>query len=198
MGGNDITSQQVKTPRLFVALPVSDEIQKGCEALQAIGKTKTASVRWVDPKQIHLTLVFLGWTDPALQSKIEAVIQEIAGDFPPFTLKVTGLGAFPKLHSPKVIWAGVAEERPLMTLQHALAEKIGSVGIVLESRPYRPHLTLGRVQEGKVSEPFTRWIGQEKGAPIGECPASRVALMESRLRPEGSIYTARFVAALQG
>src|SRR5581483_12250999 len=127
MGGNDIT-EQVKTPRLFVALPVSEEIQKGCEALQAIGKTKTASVRWVDPKQIHLTLVFLGWTDPALQSKIEAVIQEIAGDSPPFTLKVTGLGVFPKLHAPKVIWAGVAEEKPLMELQHALAEKIGAAG----------------------------------------------------------------------
>lgn len=166
--------------------------------MQAVGKTKTTSVKWVDPAQLHLTLVFLGWTDPPLQSRIEAVIQRAAAGIPPFTLKVNGMGVFPKLRSPKVIWAGVAEEEPLMTLQQALAEEIGAAGIALERRPYRPHLTLGRVREGNVPEPFTRWISQEKGARIGECAASQVMLMESRLRPEGSVYDSLFAAALKG
>jgi len=165
--------------------------------LQAVGKTKTTSVRWVDPKQIHLTLVFLGWTDPPLQSRIEAVIQKVAAGASPFTLKVNGMGVFPKLLSPKVIWAGVAEEAPLMTLQQTLSEELGAAGLSLERRPYRPHLTLGRVREGNVPEPLIRWIGQEKEARSGECAVSRVMLMESRLRPEGSFFIALFTSKLK-
>lgn len=188
----------MKTPRLFVALPISEEIRKGCEALQAVGKTKTAAVRWVDPQQIHLTLVFLGWTDPSLRVRIEEVIQKVSDRSAPFSINVTGLGVFPKLRSPKVVWVGVPEEAALMKLQHDLAEKIGSLGITIESRSYRPHLTLGRVSEGTVSDPFTDWITQEKGIQIGRCVVSEVALMESQLRPGGSEYDCLFASTLKG
>jgi RNA 2',3'-cyclic 3'-phosphodiesterase len=188
----------MKTPRLFVALPISEEIRKGCEALQTVGKTKTTGVRWVDPQQIHLTLVFLGWTDRSLQERIEAVIQEVAGGAPPFSIDVAGLGVFPRLRSPKVVWAGIPEAAPLMKLQHDLAEKIGSLDIPLETRPYRPHLTLGRVKDGGVSDPFVQWITQEKGVQIGRCAVSEVVLMESRLKPGGSVYGRLFTSPLKG
>jgi 2'-5' RNA ligase len=188
----------MKTPRLFVALPISEEIQKGCEALQAIGKTKTTSVKWIDPKQIHLTLVFLGWTDRPLRTRIEEVIQEVSENSPPLSITVTGLGVFPRLRSPKVVWAGIPEEAALMKLQHTLTEKIGSLGVTMESRPYRPHLTLGRVKDGTVSDPFIRWITQEKTIQIGRCAVSQLALMESHLRPGGSEYDCLFTSKLKG
>lgn len=188
----------MKTPRLFIALPISDEIRKECEALQAVGKTKIASVKWVDPRQIHLTLVFLGWTDPTLQAEIERVIREVSEAAAPFSINVTGLGVFPQLRSPKVVWAGVPEEKPLMALQQALAKKIGSAGLPLESRPYRPHLTLGRVREGSVPDPFVRWITEEKEKTLGTCAVTQVMLMESQLGPGGSVYNCRFASALKG
>ena len=188
----------MKTPRLFVALPISEEIRKGCEALQAIGKTKTTSVKWIDPQQIHLTLVFLGWTDPSLRSRIEEVVQEVSEGSPPFSLNVTGLGVFPRLRSPKVVWVGIPEESALMKLQQELAHQIGLLGITMEARPYRPHLTLGRIKEGAVSDPFIHWISQEKEIQIGRCHVSQVALMESQLRPGGSEYNCLFAATLKG
>ena len=187
----------MKTPRLFIALPISEEIRKGCEALQAIGKTKTASVKWVDLEQIHLTLVFLGWTDPSLRERIEEVIQEVSEESPPFSIRVTGLGVFPRLRSPKVVWVGVSEEAALMKLQQGLTKKIGSLGIELETRPYRPHLTLGRVKEGPVHAPFIHWITQEKGIQIGGCAVSQVALMGSQLSPGGSVYDRLFTSTLK-
>ena len=184
----------MKTPRLFIALPISEEIRKGCEALQAIGKTKTTSVKWIDPQQIHLTLVFLGWTDSSLRARIEEVIQEVSERSSPFSINVNGLGVFPPLRSPKVVWAGIPEETPLMKLQQDLTDRIGSLGIPLEKRPYRPHLTLGRVREGFASDPFTRWITQEKEVQIGQCTVSQVVLMESQLRPAGSVYESLFAS----
>jgi 2'-5' RNA ligase len=188
----------MKTPRLFIALPISEEIRKECQALQEIGKTKTSSVKWVDPKQIHLTLVFLGWTDPSLRAEVDGLIQTVSEESPPFSIDVTGLGVFPRLQSPKVVWVGIPEEAALMKLQHDLAEKIGSLGIPLEKRPYRPHLTLGRVKEGAVSDPFIHWITQERDIQIGRCDFSQVALMESQLRPGGSQYECLFASPLKG
>lgn len=183
-------SESIRTVRLFIALPISGEIKKRCEELQQVGKEKIPSVRWVDPKQIHLTLVFLGWTDPTLRDRIGEAIQETTRSQPPFTLRVIGMGVFPKVQAPKIIWVGVSEEAALMRLQKELAGRIDRLGLPVETRPYRPHLTLGRVREGGVPDQdwFSRWIAGEKGHEIGTCEMTEVALMESRSSPGGSVY----------
>lgn len=183
--------------RLFIALPISEEIRKRCEALGEIGRQKASSVRWIDPEQIHLTLFFLGWTDPALQPKIEAQIQEAARKVAPFSVQVTGLGVFPKLSSPKVFWAGLSSEPTLLALQQNLSTRMAALGFSMETRPYRPHLTLGRIK-GAVPDAFTRWVVEGSGLQIGRCEMETVTLMESRMRPEGSIYTPLFTTALGG
>jgi 2'-5' RNA ligase len=183
--------------RLFIALPISHEIRKRCEALEEIGRQKTSSIRWVDPEQIHLTLFFLGWTDPALQPKIETQIREAARESAPFSAQVTGLGVFPKPSSPKVFWVGVSNEPTLLALQENLSARMGGLGFSVETRPYRPHLTLGRMK-GPVPEAFKRWVTEGNGLQIGRCEMETVMLMESRMRPEGSIYTPLFTTALGG
>lgn len=181
--------------RLFVALPISEEIRERCASLQEIGRQKASAIRWVDPEQIHLTLFFLGWTDPALRPKIEAQVYEAARLSAPFSVQVTGLGVFPKPASPKVFWVGVSDEAPLLALQLALSERMAALGFPVERRPYRPHLTLGRVK-GAVPAGFTNWVAEESRREIGRCEMEKVALMESRMKPEGSIYTPLFAAGL--
>jgi 2'-5' RNA ligase len=183
--------------RLFIALPISNEIRKRCEALEEIGRQKASSIRWVNPEQIHLTLFFLGWTDPALQPKIEAQIREAARESAPFSVQVTGLGVFPKPSSPKVFWVGLSSEPTLLALQQNLSDRMGTLGFSVETRPYRPHLTLGRIK-GAVPEAFTRWVVEGSGLQIGHCDMETVTLMESRMRPEGSIYTPLFTTTLGG
>lgn len=183
--------------RLFIALPISEEIRKRCEALEEIGRQKASSIRWVNPEQIHLTLFFLGWTDPALQPNIEAQIREAAREASPFSLEVRGLGVFPKPSAPKVFWAGASNEPILLALQQNLSARMAALGFSIETRPYRPHLTLGRIK-GSVPDAFTRWVAEGNGLQIGRCEMETVTLMESRMRPEGSIYTPLFTTALGG
>lgn len=181
--------------RLFVALPISEEIRKQCVSLQEIGRQKASSIRWVAPEQIHLTLFFLGWTDPAMQPKIETEIRETAARSVSFLVQISGLGLFPKPAAPKVFWVGVSNESPLLSLQQVLSERMASLGFPVETRPYRPHLTLGRVK-GSVPDGFIRWVAEESRLQIGECDMESLLLMESRMRPEGSIYTPLFTAGL--
>ncbi len=183
--------------RLFIALPISYEIRKRCEALEEIGRQKASSIRWVDPEQIHLTLFFLGWTDPALQPKIEAQIQEAAREAAPFAVQVAGLGVFPKLSSPKVFWLGLSDEPALLSLQQNLSMRMAALGFPIETRPYRPHLTLGRIK-GSIPDSFTRWVKEGSSLQVGRCEMESVMLMESRMRPEGSIYTPLFTTTLGG
>ncbi len=183
--------------RLFIALPISEEIRKRCEALEEIGRQKVSSIRWIDPGQIHLTLFFLGWTDPALQPSMEAQIREAAREAAPFSVQVAGLGVFPKPSSPKVFWVGVSSDPALLALQQNLSMRMAALGFSMEARPYRPHLTLGRIK-GPVPEDFTRWVTEGGGLQIGRCEMETVTLMESRTGPEGSIYIPLFTTALGG
>ena len=183
--------------RLFIALPISEEIRKRCEALEEIGRQKASSIRWVAPEQIHLTLFFLGWTDPALQPKIETQIQEAAREATPFSIQVTGLGVFPKPSAPRVFWVGLSSEPALLALQQSLSTRMAALGFPMETRPYRPHLTLGRIK-GPVPEAFTRWVIEGSGLQIGRGEMDTVMLMESRMKPEGSVYTPLFTTTLGG
>ncbi len=183
--------------RLFIALPISDEIQKQCEVLQEIGRQMSAPVRWVAPRQIHLTLFFLGSTDTALQSMIEAEMREAAHQSAPFSVEVTGLGVFPHLSAPKVIWVGLSSEPMLLTLQKNISMRMAKIGFPPEERPYRPHLTLGRVK-GVPSDTFSRWITEGRALRIGQCAMKVVSLVESCRSSEGSVYISRFSSPLGG
>ena len=190
----------MKTLRLFIALPISEEIRKRLKGLQEIGRGKSVSARWVAPDKIHLTLVFLGWTDPALQEKIEEEVDEGARLSPPFTLHVGGLGVFPRLQAPKVIWAGVEAAPDLIALQRQLSMRMAGLGFELDARPYSPHLTLGRVESlpRKSLDSFAEWITEGKDLEVGRCSVKEVVLMKSELQPGGSIYINLFASKLRG
>lgn len=177
--------------RLFVAVPFSETILERCRALQGRGQTRDVAIRWCPPEQLHLTLLFLGEIKRSDQVEIERILLETATKFSPFTLRISGLGLFPKPKKPRVLWAGISQEPSLMNLQKMLVEKIGGLGIPLEKRPYRPHLTLARIS-GKVGRsfaPLIGWMHEEKGVEIGSAKIEEVVLMESRLKPQGTQYS---------
>ena len=188
----------METIRLFIASPISRDIQEALRGLQETGKTKVSSIRWVKPEKIHLTWIFLGWTDSGLQAKIEESIREAALPSTSFDLSVTGLGVFPRLNAPRVVWAGIREEKNLTALHRKLSTAMASLGFPREERPFRPHLTLGRVEKGAVPDSFIRWVAQEKDLEIGRCEIREVVLMKSELKPGGSVYTPLFTSTFGG
>lgn len=177
--------------RSFIAIPVPDD---GIQALQAVVKEFDPeigrSVRWVRPEGIHLTLKFMGNIPAGMVEQVLAALPSVTKDFSPFSLAMSGLGAFPSLRKPRVLWAGLEGDLEVLSaLQQAVDEAVGDLGLPREQRPFSPHLTLGRVRR-EASEGQLRRIAEVVGA--GQLPstpswtADTVNLMRTELDPAGS------------
>ncbi len=190
------------TRRLFIAIPIDEAIQKQIATLREEGvqagliTEKGSRISWARLEQLHVTLIFLGETPLRLRGPIEQVIHEAAKATPPFSLTLSGLSVFPSLSKPRIIFAGIVEEASLMVLHRELAFGIEALGVQLESRPFQPHLTVGRIQTGGLSENGKRWIVEKGQVEIGDQEVTSIHLMASQLHPTGSVYTSLYACDL--
>lgn len=182
--------------RTFIALPVTDTVQKKLGNLQAAFDKENMPLRWVKPENIHLTLAFLGEVESHLIGSLGKVIEKIASDNSMMLLTVQGLGVFPTIRRPKVLWAGITEDTDRLTkLKRALdvgLEIMPELGYVPEKRPFKAHLTLARIKKVKrqldARQLSTAMIKFQAG--ISSVMDIRVVcLMKSELTPKGAIYT---------
>ncbi len=184
--------------RAFIAVDLTSEIQKAIGDIQAALGRFLASIRWVKPESIHVTLKFLGEISETQQKQIESVCSERQGGLSPFEISVTGIGFFPNVRAPRVVWLGINQGKAeLETLAAFVEESCRSVGFPAEARPFSPHVTIGRVK----SLPHIRTF-QEAAAPFthAECgltPVHQFFLYESQLARGGSIYTKRATFELE-
>ena len=183
--------------RAFIAVPLSDEVKSG---LADVARTLAASiprgaVRWVRPEQIHLTLWFLGDTPTDQLAAVQRGMDVAAESNLPFTLHLGDLGCFPSFQRPRVIWIGLAgEEGRLASLKVALDAQLLALGRIPENKPFRAHLTLGRVKD----ERDVRGVEWTAEIPHLAVPITTLHLIESQLRPDGPVYTIRHTSPLTG
>ena len=163
--------------RAFIAVGVPTAARRALgSVIQDLKRKRVTGVRWVEPKGIHATLKFLGEIEPeSVDSVMEGLDRACVGSAP-FTVRLSGTGAFPSTRGPKVIWVGLSGDMDRMKiLQTSIDEEMHSVlGLDIETRRFNPHLTLGRVRNGvlpagqqdigKVLESFKRkespeWTG---------------------------------------
>jgi len=150
-------------------------------------------VRWVQPEGIHLTLKFLGQTPLDQIEGIVKALSSACASLCPFTCTVGGLGCFPNLRRPRVIWVGVQEPTgALSRLQEALEGACAESGFKRERRAFHPHLTLGRLRD-RASADQRRAIGEliqgTEVTSLGTVSAKGISLIRSDLRPRGAVYT---------
>lgn len=190
------------TWRLFIAIELPPEVREGLISIQTSLKKEAPpqTVRWVNPDGIHLTLKFLGDTPLAqlevLKEKLDAVVQ----GSPPFMLATSGVGCFPNVRRPRVVWAGIhqAADR-VAALRDAVEAHIAPLGFPTENRAFSPHLTLGRVrQEARRAdvERLGEMINRATFKEVYEWQVHSVALIRSELKPTGAVYTTLYQAAL--
>lgn len=175
--------------RTFLAVELPGTIQKKIGEVQKDLKSSGADVRWVSPGNIHLTLKFFGNIE---ESVIQNIVQSIEGplqDTSPFCLKVQGMGAFPNLKNPRVIWIGLQEGKEgIISIQKQLERAFERIGFQPEDRPFHPHLTLGRVKSNRGKNELVRGMEGYK-EEFGNFQVEKVILFKSDLRPMGPIYT---------
>jgi 2'-5' RNA ligase len=168
--------------RLFVALPLPDDVAQGLLALQS----GVPGARWSTREQLHLTLRFIGEVDGRHANAVDEVLSSIS--VPHFTIELKGVGAFGG-KNPRALWVGVAANDGLLHLQRKIESAIQRLGFPAEERKYTPHVTLARLRAtpaGRVMD-YLSDHGLYASPPF---EASEFVLFSSRLTPNGSIYVA--------
>jgi len=184
--------------RTFVAVPIPEPLILAAGDYQEYLKQLEAPVRWVRPENLHITLKFLGDVDSSrLQGVIFAIRAALASETS-FSAALGGSGVFPNSRSPRVIWMGVDQGASrLSRLVNRVETAVAGLGFERETRPFRPHITLGRVKSNKGLSPL---LSNLEMNPFdgGKMSVDEVHLMKSTLTPEGAIYEQIEVFNLRG
>lgn len=175
--------------RLFVAVNLPDVVRRGIRTATEPLRRADLPVNWVEEAGIHLTLKFLGDVDESRQGEIATGVAAATRGAKSFLMPISGFGAFPSVERPRVIWVGCEGVPSLELLQHRMEQEMERLGFPVEGRPFRPHLTLGRVKKDGAPARFRSLEGLLDGLAFeSESLVQSVELMESRLGPGGSAY----------
>jgi 2'-5' RNA ligase len=187
--------------RAFIAIDLSPAVSRRMEEVAGELKQRLQNipVRWVPVKNIHLTLKFLGDVSLANLEMLKKILQAQALGQHPFEISVDGVGAFPSVHRPRVIWIGVEAPAELSAIQHGIDIETARLGYAREDRPFSPHLTLGRVSRNATNQD-THQIAEVLSAylvgALGTTRVQALHLYKSDLQPGGAVYTQLFSASL--
>jgi 2'-5' RNA ligase len=168
--------------RLFVAIRPPAPVR--ARLLDLMGGI--AGARWRTEEQIHLTLRFIGEVDRHMASDVDAALGAVR--HPPFALALSGLGGFDRRGEPATLWAGVTPHEPLRALHRKIDQALVRAGLEPERRAYLPHITLARLARG--AGPIAPLIEGHGGLSGPEFEVGDFRLYESRLTPEGPLYSA--------
>jgi 2'-5' RNA ligase len=176
--------------RTFIAVPLPRRVREAAGALQGLLKGQGGRLKWVRPDGMHLTLKFLGDVDPARVPEIEQALAAAAGSAAPFTLDVRGIGVFPGMRKPRVLWMGVKGQLDLLSaLQVAVESELVRIGFPAEQRPFRAHLTLARIKVPiRLSLP-PEILSKAEGMGSGAFTVERICVFRSELKPAVAVYT---------
>jgi len=169
--------------RLFVSLELPESVrQRLAERNPHLG-----GVRWLEPRQVHLTLSFLGNVPEDVQEKLEKHLSAI--EWKSFFLPLTGFGAFPGKGRPNVIWIGVGSGHPhLFQLHKRVQEAALAAGLEPDLHSFHPHVTIARCRDVSP-ETIRPFLKAHAGFDAGMIHVDSFALFSSDLRAEGSIFT---------
>lgn len=184
--------------RLFVAIPLPAATREGLHRAAAPLRRAAPDLRWTDPERLHLTIRFLGDTEEAMVGPVGDAVRTVAAAHAAVPLVIRGAGAFPTLRRARVVWAGVEPSGRLELLHHDVEVALDALGIPVEGRPFRPHVTLARVKaplDAEVTRALARAVRRFDFE--SEDPVSSLDLMQSSLTQEGSTYRCLVSAPLR-
>lgn len=177
--------------RSFIAIELDKQTQENLARIQNELKPSGADIKWVEPKNIHLTLKFMGDIETDLIAKIKNILEDLSKIHRKFSATINELGAFPTSRSPRVIWAGIETGKEnSISIASDLENNLSKLGIPKEERDFVPHLTLGRVKSPINRFKLSELLNKNKNISDLNFVADRIVLFKSTLTPKGPIYEA--------
>jgi 2'-5' RNA ligase len=174
--------------RIFIALKI-DPGTKLTGILQSLKSLEAEEkINWVNLTNIHITLAFLGDTEEDRIKIAGLLVKRECSGFGEFTFMLKGAGLFRNFRDPRVIWIGIAESAMLIRLNEKIATGLRDTGFRIEDRPFKPHITIGRIKFLGRPEILKSFLEKYDEDEIQEVIVKEVILFESILRPSGPIY----------
>jgi 2'-5' RNA ligase len=174
--------------RAFLAVEISEEMRDRLVRFQRTLREGGASLKLVEPENLHLTLKFLGEVEEGRLGEVEEALRRGVKGFSPFTLEVKGTGVFPSSQYVRVIWAGVGEGwEKVSSLQRSLDRELAKLGFPRDT-DFVPHLTLARVKNLRERGAFLQLVERGRKEEFGKVEVREVHLKKSTLTPKGPIY----------
>jgi 2'-5' RNA ligase len=177
------------TIRSFLAFDIDDQkiLSRLAEA-QGMLANSGADLKMVKPKNIHMTIRFLGDIHPPMIDSIYEEMKQIS--YTPFTVELVGLGAFPKLNYPRVVWAGIKKgANELKDVFGQLEPRLRGLGFNPDMKGFSPHLTIARVRTGRNKARLAELVRELEDYEFGTIRAECLRLKKSDLTPRGPVYT---------
>jgi 2'-5' RNA ligase len=189
-----------KNIRAFLAIERPEDILQAMTRLQEKLKREISGrISWTKPQGQHLTLKFFGDISTEDVKNICSAVQKRIVSESKLNLKVETLGVFPDARRPRVIWCGVTGDvEKLINLQKKLDDELAAIGFPSEDRPFRAHLTLGRIKDPSGFSGISEALTKYNTFAAGEFNCTELILFQSHLTPQGAIYTKLAEFALGG
>ena len=178
------------TIRSFIAVALPPSIVDYINNIKESLYSYRFKVRWVKSETIHLTLKFLGDINASDIEAVGAAMDRAVEETAPITLSVKGAGVFPGIKRPRVVWLGMGGQVPLLiALQKALDENLADAGFEKEKRPFKAHLTLGRVKGAIDAAMLGKALSEMMNFVSTPFVVDSILLIKSELKPSGPVYT---------
>ena len=181
---------EINMKRIFIAVKIDpgDTLIRMISSLRS--GLKNEKIKWSDPENFHITLAFLGDTENNKIKEINKMLKLACEGFGEFEIIIKGLGVFKNLNDPRVIWTGIEPSDKLNTLQESVRIGLKETDIIPEDRPFKPHLTLGRIKSIQDNDVLKTLIDGYKNMELQKQEINAVILYESILSRNGAVYKA--------
>ena len=175
--------------RAFIAIDLPDLVLEQCRRISERLRGLGLEARFTQPESIHLTLKFLGNIEQHQIPNIVDVLTATSRSYDPFKLRVGGVGVFPKLGNPRVVWVGIEVQPTLGEVQQNIEKGTESLGFSRELRDFHPHLTVARLKTRKNLDLLAGYVqGDGESEEAGTFIVEAIHLYLSELNPAGAKY----------
>lgn len=174
--------------RTFIAVKVDagDRIREAFEILKS--DLRNEAVRWTDINKMHITLAFLGDTSEDTIKEVSLMLKDICSNYKNFGFTLSRLGIFRNINDPRVIWAGIENSEELTILAKQIKNGLDGIGVDIEEKEFRPHLTLGRLKRIQNKKSLEYLLKRYDDYKFQDVYVTEVIFYESILQSSGSIY----------
>jgi len=175
-------------PRLFIATPLDETahaavvglIEDVQRSVAGAARDPRSEVRWVRMDGLHVTVRFLGATEPARVAEVRAAVDAVASTTAPFRVTIAGAGAFPSAARPRTLWLAIRDgQAELEVVAGRIDERLVDAGWPHDDRPFRAHLTLARADGRREGPLVARTLAERASRFETAFVANRLILFKS-------------------